>query len=129
MNFRQWLEQYTREELERMPTEKLDKMAYGFTDDEVVYLNPKQITIAYDTDLAFAKEDMKHFCHHSSLSCIEWAERVDLQDPVEVDLERGKYILRDGHHRYLAAEILEKPLPAIITIKDNPIDVILRRQK
>ena len=35
--------------------------------------------------------------------------------------EKNKFFIEDGHHRYFAAKILDKPLNINLEIKQNPI--------
>lgn len=57
-----------------------------------------------------------------------WARAVSFETPVDVSVTRPKrFVLEDGHHRYLAASILGRKLPAKIIIKGKPIEELLRR--
>lgn len=118
----------TDEELLRgggISIETLDRLAFGFSEDDIKTIHPKELKIKWDLDL----ENVKHEIKQSGLTPKQWASKVDLSEPIEVsyweddDHERGFYI-EDGHHRYTAAKILNKELNADLEIKVNPIKVI-----
>lgn len=143
MNFRQWLE-YTERELEQMPIEKLDQMAFGFHDQDILMLPIDQITIILPNDLAGAEwamqngvlwDDIPYYERHKhqprrlrNATPQNWAKQIDRSEPCEVHFRNGRFELHDGHHRYLAAKILNEPLKCQITIDDNPIQTILNKQ-
>jgi len=115
---------YTREELERMDIDDLDRMAYGHVDGETVTLRPDQIKIKYPGDLEnpqdkFEKQGMK------------WVRSVDRSEPVDVSIgQDGEFYLEDGHHRWFAAQKLNEPITAKIErITGKPIETILQRQE
>lgn len=114
----------TRDMLERMEPEQLDRMAFGHARGDIVTLDPKEINIKYKDDLVnpedkFAKGGMA------------WARSVDLSEPVKVHIgEGGKFHLEDGHHRWFAAQKTGRPLTAEIDdVKANAINEILKKSK
>jgi hypothetical protein len=128
---------YTELELEQMPIRKLDKMAFGFHSEDVLTLAPDQITIISPDDLEDAQWAMERGIVQErngqpqrlpNLTPQEWANHIDLSEPLNVHLRNGRFELRDGHHRYLAAKILNKPLKCQVTIDDNAILTILKKQ-
>ena len=97
--------------------EALGRAAFGFTSEDVKALMPKQLNIKWKEDL----ENVRFEQEKSGLSKIAWANKIDLSEPVEVAFEKNKFFIEDGHHRYYAARILNKPLNVDLTIKMNPI--------
>lgn len=105
--------------------ELLDRLAHGFSEDDIKKLNPSQLNVRWKDDL----ENVKWEISKSKLTPKEWASKVDLSEPIDVsywqdsDHKKGFYI-EDGHHRYVAAQILKKPLNVNLEIKVNPIKEI-----
>lgn len=114
----------SEDELIKMDINVLDRSAFGFSEQDIKSLYPNQIQIIHRGDL----ENAKYAQEISHLSPKEWAKKVDLTKPVEVVYQGGRFVLEDGHHRWLAAYILGKKLAVSLTIKDNPISVLLGRQ-
>ena len=100
-----------------IPIELLDKAAYGFTDAEIKQLMPKRLSIKWKEDL----ENVIYEQEKSGLSKIAWARKIDLTEPIEVSYNGKKFFIEDGHHRYYAAKILNKPLNIDLDIHANPI--------
>jgi len=106
-----------------IPNNMLDKAAFGFSENSVKTLMPKQLKIRWHDDL----ENVKWEIEQQGMSDEEWARYIDLSEPIEVEylkndeFEEGLYI-SDGHHRYYAAKILDKPLNVKLEIKANPIE-------
>lgn len=104
--------------------ETLDRAAFGFSDNDIKTLMPDQLKIKWKDDL----ENVKHEIKQKRLTDLEYAKSVDLSKPIDVSYwedidggyERGFYI-EDGHHRYYAAKILNKPLNVNLSIEINPI--------
>jgi hypothetical protein len=94
----------------------LDQWAFGFTEN-LKQIYPDQLKIIWNDDL----ENVKYEIKHKGLSDIEFAKSVNLSEPIDVDFDKEGFILQDGHHRYYAAKILNKPLNMKLTIKANPI--------
>lgn len=114
---------FTRDELERMDIDELDRMAFGVADGDTVTLRPDQIEIQYEGDLENPQ-------HKFDTEGMRWVRSVDLSEPVEVQIkDDGRYYLADGHHRWFAAQKLGKSLQAVVEIKGNPINAILRKQE
>jgi len=118
----------TSEELLRsggISIETLDRLAHGFSVDDIKTLNPKNLKIKWVDDL----ENVKWEITQSGLTPKQWANKIDLTEPIDVSYwedskhKKGFYI-EDGHHRYLAAKILNKQLNVNLEIKLNPIKVI-----
>ena len=103
----------------------LDRIAFGFYVDDIQQLMPSELKIKWVDDLDNVEWEIKQ----SGLSNIKWASKINLSEPIDVsywedeDHERGFYI-EDGHHRYMAAKILNKPLNIELEIKINPIKTI-----
>lgn len=120
---------YTREALEKMDINDLDRMAFGYVDGQKMTVAPKDLKIKYADDLEnpqykFDKGDAQ------GRKGMDWARSVDFSEPVQLSVGRdGKLYLEDGHHRYFAAQKLGKKLPAEISkIEGKPIEEILKRQ-
>jgi len=110
---------YELEHLQQLPTEQLDRMAFGVTQGEQ-RLPLDQIRIKYLDDYEKALDYVAE-CP----ACYE--EALDTE-PVEVALERGVYWLEDGHHRYVTAEVRgDQDILVDLTIKDNPVEALLRQ--
>ena len=95
----------------------LDLSSFGFTEDSVKVLSPKNIHIKW-------KEDMNNVYYeiqHSKLSPIEWSKKINLTEPIDVSFNGKKFYLEDGHHRYFAAKTLKKKLNVNLEINANPI--------
>lgn len=100
-----------------VPIEVLDRIAFGFSADDIKTLNPSQLNIKWKVDL----DNVYHEIKTKGIAPKQWASGVDLRQPIEIAYEHGKFFVEDGHHRYVAAKILNKPLNVVIDIKDNPI--------
>lgn len=100
-----------------IPTEILDRLAYGFSESDIVELMPEKLKIKWKTDL----ENVKYEIQKSGKSPKSWASQVSLETPIDVSFEKDKFYIEDGHHRYVAAKILKKPLKVNLEIKSNPI--------
>lgn len=108
------------EQLQRLPIEQLDRMAFGRVQG-VQRFPLDEIKIRYDTDYQNA---LWYVEQHPD----DYAEALDTE-PVEVALERGVYWLEDGHHRYVTAQHRgDRDILAELTIKDNPVKVLMERQ-
>ncbi len=95
----------------------LDKAAFGFTVDDIKTIDPRKLKIKWKDDL----ENVKYEQMHSKLSKLEYAKKIDLSEPIDVVYEKNNFYIDDGHHRYFAAMVLNKPLNVSLTIKQNPI--------
>jgi len=100
-----------------LPINLLDDAAYGFNSDSLKQLLPKQLSIKWKDDL----ENVIYEIQKSGLSKFEWAKRINLTEPIDVSYNGKKFYVEDGHHRYTAARILNKPLNINLEIKANPI--------
>ncbi len=103
-----------------LPVNMLDRIAFGFADEDIKTLNPKQLNIKWKDDLNNVIWEIKR----SGLSQKEWAYKVDLTEPIDVSYEKNKFYIEDGHHRYCAAKILDKDLNVNIEINMNPTEKI-----
>jgi hypothetical protein len=113
----------TDEELLRsggLPTKMLDRLAFGFSEEEMKTIDPKDLNIKWKDDMLNVKWEQKQ----SGLSKKQWAEKINLSEPIDVIFEKNKFYIDDGHHRSYAALILNKPLNINLTIKTNPITKI-----
>ena len=100
-----------------LPTNMLDKIAFGFDDSDIKTLNPKQLKIKWYDDL----DNVIWEQQKSGLNKVEWAKKINLSEPIDVSYEKNKFYLEDGHHRYYAARILGKDLNVNLEIKMNPV--------
>lgn len=105
----------------------LDRLAFGFSEYDIKQLMPEKLRIRWKNDLY----NVRYEIQQSGLSDIQWAKNINLTEPIDVDYwedekleyKKGFYV-QDGHHRYTAAKILNKPLNINLTIKINPIKEI-----
>jgi len=110
----------TSEELLRsggISTNALDRAAFGFSVEDIKVLTPNQLNIKWKDDL----ENVIYEISKSGLTEKQWASKVSLEEPIDVSYEKDKFYIEDGHHRYYAAKILNKPLKVNLEIKMNPI--------
>lgn len=117
----QYIKQFnTDEELLRsggIPIDMLDRLAFGFSDEDVKTLNPIQLKVKWKEDL----DNVLWEIQKSGLSKKQWAQKINLNEPIDVSYEKNNFYIEDGHHRYVAAKILNKPLNVSLEIKQNPI--------
>jgi GNAT superfamily N-acetyltransferase len=97
--------------------DSLDEMAFGFSEKSLKTLSPKDLNIKWKEDMV----NVEHVIKKSGKSETEWAKGVNLEEPIDVVFENGKFYVDDGHHRYTAAKILNKDLNINLEIKDKPI--------
>ena len=97
--------------------EVLDRAAYGFSSDDIKTLMPNELNIKWKDDY----ENVIYEQNKSGLSKIDWANKINLNEPIDVIFEKNKFYIDDGHHRFYAAKILKKPLNVNLEIKQNPI--------
>ena len=100
-----------------LPTNMLDRIAFGFDESDIKTLSPKQLKIKWHDDL----DNVIWEQQKSGLSKVEWAKKINLSEPIDVSYEKNKFYLEDGHHRYYAARILGKDLNVNLEIKMNPV--------
>jgi hypothetical protein len=103
-----------------LPTKMLDRLAFGFSEEDMKTIDPKDLNIKWKDDMVNVKWEQKQ----SGLSKKQWAEKINLSEPIDVIFEKNKFYIDDGHHRSYAALILNKPLNINLTIKTNPITKI-----
>lgn len=109
-----------RNALQRMNIDDLDRAAYGFAEGDKTTLNPKDIKIIYKDDLLNPQDKFKK-------GGMDWVKSVDHSEPAKVSInQKGEIVLEDGHHRWFAANKLNKPLPVEFErIKGKPIEKLL----
>lgn len=92
-----------------------DKLAFGFSVDDVIQVPLKNLKIKY-------KMDMKNVIGYNMKDYFKGVSFSDLP-PIDVIYEKGKFYISDGHHRYgYAKELKLKNINVRIEdIKDNPI--------
>lgn len=100
-----------------LPIEMLDRMAFGFSEEDVKELHPNQLKIKWKDDLENVKWEVKK----SGLSPKVWSSKINLSEPIDVSFEKDNFYIEDGHHRYFAAKTLNKPLNVNLEIKQNAI--------
>lgn len=106
--------------------ESLDRAAYGFSSEDITSLMPNQLNVKWKDDLANVKYEIDLFRKKiGDISLAKamkmWANNINLSEPIDVSYENNKFYIEDGHHRYYAAKILNKPLNVNLEIKMNPI--------
>ena len=102
--------------------ETLDRLAHGFSEEDIKILNPNQLKIKWKDDL----DNVKYEIEQSGLTPKKWASKVNLSEPIDVsywgdDKHKLGFYIEDGHHRFVAAKLLDKPLNVNLQIKTNPI--------
>ena len=118
----------TDEELLRsggISIETLDRLAFGFSSEDIKTINPNDLKVKWKDDL----ENVKWEINKSGLTPKQWASKINLNEPIEVSYwgdnkHKIGFYIEDGHHRYMAAKILNKPLNVNLEIKVNPITTI-----
>ncbi len=100
--------------------EALDRAAFGFSDEDIKTLMPKQLHIKWKSDWENVKFEQEKYSSRG-MSKASWANKINLEEPIDVIFEKGKFYIDDGHHRTYAAKILNKPLNVSLEIKDNPM--------
>lgn len=118
----------TSEELLRnggISIETLNRLAHGFSEEDIKTLIPNQLKIKWKDDL----ENVKWEINKSGLTPKQWASKINLSEPIDVSYwgdnkHKIGFYIEDGHHRYMAAKILNKPLNVNLEIKVNPITTI-----
>lgn len=108
-----------------IPIDLLDRLAHGFSEDDLTTVTPDKLKIKWKDDL----ENVKWEIRQSGLTPKKWAEKINLSEPIDVTFREDKehkkgFYLEDGHHRYMAAKILGKPLNMNLEIRTSPIMTI-----
>jgi hypothetical protein len=97
--------------------DELDRRAFGFAVGDIVTLMPDQIGIQYPGDLENPEGAIEGMGDP-----VAWAKSVSLRQPIDVTYRKGQFWVEDGHHRWTAARIRNKPLRCkVVKIDDNPI--------
>jgi len=108
------------EELQQLPIEQLDRMAFGRSQG-VQRLPLDEIRIRYQDDYRNALDYVEQ--------CPDCYEEALDTEPVDVTLERGVYWLQDGHHRLVTAQARgDRDILANLIIKDNPVTALTERR-
>ena len=110
-------------EWSQVSVEEADRAAFGFARGDIKTLKPEQLSVKWEKDYENAIEEQED----SGLSKEAWAKNINLTEPIDVIYEDGKFKIDDGHHRYYAAKILNKPLNVSLDIKDKPHEAIIRK--
>jgi len=105
--------------------ELLDRLAHGFSEEDIKVIEPILLKIKWKDDL----ENVKWEINESGLTPKQWATKINLSEPIDVsywedDKHKKGFYIEDWHHRYMAAKILNKPLNVNLEIKVNPIKTI-----
>lgn len=103
-----------------LTTHDLDKIAFGFSIEDITKLWPSQLGILHKTDL----EEVYVEIQKSGESKKKWAKKIDTSKPIDVIFQDGKFWLEDGHHRYVAATILGEELNVVVEMKDDAVKKI-----
>lgn len=90
----------------------LNLFFYGFTENSITQLYPKDIKIKWKDDL----ENVYYEIIHSKLTPKIWSSKINLSEPVDVIFQKNKFFLDDVHHRYVAAKTLKKSLNVSLEI-------------
>ena len=101
--------------------EALDRAAFGFANEDIKELDPKDLNVQWTGDYESVLLEVKD----SGLSDEEWSKKVSLATPIEVVYKDGKFYIDDGHHRYFAAKTLGKKLKVDLRIEKKPISKIV----
>jgi len=111
---------YTREQLEQMDTDDLDRLAFGVAYGDRLTISPDKLHIKYPGDLENPEERWR-------LGGMAWAKSVKLTEPVEISVgEDGLLYLENGHHRWFAAKKTGRKLKAeVVSVDGKPIEKIL----
>jgi hypothetical protein len=105
--------------------EALDRAAFGFCDTDIKRKRAKEIKIRWKDD----RENALYQMQRSGKGPKGWARSVDLTTPVEVsykslDGKEPQFYIEDGHHRHLAASILDTELNVELSIEISPGHVL-----
>jgi hypothetical protein len=109
------------------PIDLLDRVAFGFSADDIKTLHPKDLTVIWDDDADNVEYEIFYWESKAGKTRKQWAKEVDLSEPIEVSFDGKNFNIEDGHHRYIAAKELNKKLNVDLTIKARPLEAILGR--
>jgi hypothetical protein len=113
----------TGKEWSEFDIDELNREAFGFTESDIKTVKPSELQIKWTDDLDQVDYEIKN----SGKSPEEWARGIDTSSPIDIILEDGAFKIDDGHHRYMAAKILDKDIPTNLEIKDQPFVGLARR--
>jgi len=118
-----WKMRANSREYDLLDFDALSREAFGFSRDDIKTLYPGQLKVKWKEDFNNVVLEQKK----SGLSPEDWAQTINLSEPIDVSYEDGKFYVEDGHHRYYAAKILNKPLNIDLQIKDKPHLAIVKK--
>lgn len=96
-----------------------DKVAFGFSVDDIIEVTPNELKVKYKTDY----ENAKYKIDNESKFGKHFKDEYNKLPPIEVSYKNGEFFIEDGHHRYYYAKKnkIGRVKIKIIDIKDNPI--------
>jgi hypothetical protein len=118
-----WQLSPTGKDYASLDIDMIDRMAFGFSRNDIKTLHPKDLKIKWQDDMNNVIQEQKK----SGKSPQEWAKNINLSEPIDVIYEDGLFKVDDGHHRFYAAKILNKMLNVSLTIKDKPHEAAVRK--
>jgi len=108
------------EEYAALSVDEVDRLAFGFCESDIQSIDPNQLNIRWKGDIENVEHEVAAFVSGGK-GPEDWANAVDLSEPIQLSFEGGKFFIEDGHHRYMAAYILKKRLNVDeVVFKDNP---------
>jgi len=101
--------------------DKIDVLAYGYADGEMITTATENIDIFWTDDLVNPQ-------HLFDTQGMDWANSVDFSEPVELGVDEvGKLYIEDGHHRWFASGKLGREVTGqIVKFKGNPLVKIIK---
>jgi hypothetical protein len=93
-----------------------DKLAFGFSNGEVVQFPIDKIWLYHTTDIVDENDSMLDYFK---------GKKLEELPPAKIMLKDGNFILEDGHHRYAYSKQMGLDyLTAEMDIRDNPFDYL-----
>lgn len=94
-----------------------DKIAFGFSTDEVITLPVSSLKYKYQLDRTeVLGKDMAAYFKQTPF---------DQLPPIEASFDKGKFWVEDGHHRLQYAKQLGlKEVPVKVEVRDNPFLIL-----
>jgi hypothetical protein len=88
---------------------------------DITHITPDELKPMNQLELNSAIHDMKS----SGMSDEEWAKSVNIAEPISASIySDGEIKIQDGHHRYLAAKILNKPVSVNLTAINTKLSIL-----
>ena len=88
---------------------------------EIPMITPYELKPLNQMEINGAMSDMER----SGLSPQEWAKTISLEEPIKASIySDGEIKIQDGHHRFLAAKILNKPLRVNMTAINTKMPIL-----